>query len=220
MLPMYVEDELALQPVRERYPVIWKHLRTCAECAGAYADLRSMLRAEREGRMVAPPIRPNSRLPFLQPAQPARRAEWTIQEQLAQPGGLVALITISKAFIGRLLAPHPAIGWARAGTTGPGQPRQPLLDGLLEERGWLVSVEVIREQDRDTSQHLLVTIVGADTPERLEAQVVAEGGDKRTLRLNQRGEALFREVPTAWLTPESNDATAEDLRITIRQVEL
>jgi hypothetical protein len=71
LLSAYIEAELDGENAASLYPAVAEHLSTCEECSEEYADLKSILVAERDGTLVDPPTQPQFDLSFLRPVQPA-----------------------------------------------------------------------------------------------------------------------------------------------------
>lgn len=53
-----VEERAGAPAAARRYPQIWWHLLTCAECADVYAGVHALLHAEATGALSAPPLTP------------------------------------------------------------------------------------------------------------------------------------------------------------------
>lgn len=223
MLPIYVEDELAAKPVQTLYPHVWQHLGECSSCTRAYDDLRDLLQLEREGRWIEPPTYPSLALPFVRSDSPASRSQsWTIKMLSETQGRLSAIITISKAYIKTVIFPQPLAGARSAENLGPLPTQFPLLDSLLEDSSWLVSVEILRERVAPPSPqrwHLKVSLAGPTSPGRIQVRI-ANGGEERRAVMNEKGEAFFPDVPLIWLPAGDGDPTDDGLEIQIQQIEL
>ncbi len=220
-LPIYVEEELSTKPVQFSYPHVWQHLRTCAFCAYIHAELSELLRFEREKQWIEPEVYPACTLSFLVSAEPASHPlAWTIENLREVQGYLSTVITFSKAYIMNSLNPQtPA--WARSGDRFISSPTCfPLMDSLLEDSSWLVSMELLCEQGSLPGAerwHLQVMLTGSVSPTGIQVSM-DDSGEERTIVVNERGEALFRNVSLAWLKKESKDTTDTGLKIKIRWI--
>ncbi|HEY4690358.1 MAG TPA: hypothetical protein VIK33_13665 [Anaerolineae bacterium] len=221
MLPLYVEEELAAKPVQATYPVVWQHIQECPTCTRAHDELLNLLRSERAGGQVEPESYPRFALPFLSPQSPADKAvAWTVETLRDAQGRLSAVITISKTYILNVLFPQAPV-WARSGeSVGRPAERVPLMDSLLEEGPWLVSVEMLRPTEAGaaaTGWQLRVSLAGSEVPAGTQVRIRSAWGE-RIAPIDEHGEAIFRDVPLGWLSEDRPESAEEQLRVYIEHI--
>jgi len=68
-LARYAELELSREAPGEHLPHVQHHLAVCPDCRREYAEVREVLRLEREGRWIEPTTQPTFNLPFLAPLE-------------------------------------------------------------------------------------------------------------------------------------------------------
>ena len=136
---------------------------------------------------------------------------------------LAAMITISKAYLAGILSPQPLPRGVRSGESvvRSHSTSFPVLDGLLGEKPWLVSIEILKESEPSSGAerwHLQVTLAGPPSPGRIEV-VLISGEERCTAMVNEKGEALFKNVYRGWLVDEADNPADDTLSIRIRQIE-
>lgn len=118
-LPAYVEAELAGDDASARFPAVAAHLVSCAACAEAYGELRSLFAAEQAGAFEQPPA------PLAVDYGYLERDRAPSVEPAARPWRLDALgrliIQLSADLLARL-APPPALqpGYLKGESAGRG----------------------------------------------------------------------------------------------------
>lgn len=223
ILPAYVDDELAGVPVQARFPDVSKHLDECASCSRAHDELYNLLALEREGCLPEPPAYPDPHLPFLRAESRASRPpSWAIEMLDEAQDHLFAMITISKVYLANMFSPQLPAWGVRSGTGAGAQPtRFPVLDGLLGKKPWLVSVEIFWEPDISAGTgywNLQVTLTGPTAPGKVEVTLMS-GKEHRTAVVNKMGEAIFKDIPPAWLENRDTQPPDDRLNIQIQQIE-
>jgi hypothetical protein len=221
LLPVYVDEELAAEPVRARYPHIWQHLHECSRCRRAHAELHELLDLERSGKWVEPSRYPAVDLPFVLPIEPMDGPfDWAVEATRDLQGYLAVLIKISRAYIQDALFPKTP-SWARSGNNAAlRSPRVPLVDSLLEESSWLLTVESLRTPGASPGSvdaQLQVSLVSPAPTGRVQVRIT-DGTEERTAVMDEAGVALFHHLPPTWLA-EGTPGPAE-LNIYIEQIAL
>lgn len=223
VLPIYIEEELAKIPVNFKYPHIWQHLLTCSFCVEVHSELSELLRCEREQKWIDPAAYPACTLPFFAPSESSNRPlAWTIENLREMQGYLSTVITFSKAYITNTLNPQtPA--WARSSEHSIAMTTHfPLMDSLLEDDSWLVSMELLSEQEQPTDVdrwHLRVILTGSVSPTGIQI-FMKDNGEERTIVLDESGKALFRNVSLAWLKRQDSNISDDGLKIKIWRVSI
>ena len=113
-LDMYVHAELAGEDVRKRYPALWLHIHTCAECSLAHTlVLESLSQGQEQQSGHAndpndPVVRSAVDLPFL--SRPPADAPWVIRKRSPLAGrGLYLSIHLRPTYLWQLVA-SPDLG--------------------------------------------------------------------------------------------------------------
>ncbi|MFN8472533.1 MAG: zf-HC2 domain-containing protein [Anaerolineae bacterium] len=221
VLPQYVSDELGgrLDPTRQSW--VRRHLADCPRCDAVYRELRYLLLAEQNGELPEPTTYPSFQLPFLHP-QPAfpQLLTWTIHTMRDAQQRLSAAVAISQAYMSSLLAP-PAAAWARsAPQNNTPATRYVVVDDIVEEENWVVSVELQRQSPGENETwDVLLSLAASKPTGPLRATLSYNGEAPRQALINDAGEAIFADVPPAWLTAHANESS-EPLYLTIGPVDV
>jgi hypothetical protein len=217
LLPVCVSDAQTGSTLEQRYPGVWRHLRTCDDCLDAYRELQYLLHLLRSRDEAAPasaqqPSVPAARLPL----SFDKALDWVMETGRDLRGRLSASIVIRKAFIAEALSGQtPA--WARsAAVPALPQARVPLADAFYDESSWLVSVALLRDSSEAApSWHLLVTVLSSEGAGRREVRAGDEH-EERVAVTDGEGTALFRQIPASWIR-EAGDAPL--LRVVVSEHE-
>ena len=193
-LDLYVDDELGGRDVRRLYPVVWRHLRTCARCRQAHDLLADTLKRERAGELTSIPRLEAPRLSFLQPQPPD--APWITRLRSRIAGAPFGLsFSFNLPYLQTLLSrPIPVAARAE-------EPFLPLATHLLlsdivpmGEGKVAVEVTATRRPEKPDYLHLQAIITGsAPLPENLWARLVWDD-QTRCGSVDPEGHADFGEV--------------------------
>jgi len=220
ILDLYVDDELGGRDVRRLYPLVWRHLRTCARCRQAHDFLADTLRRERAGKLTPVPRLEAPCLSFLQPHPPDAPWITRLRPRIAgAPFGLT--FSLNLPYLRTLLSPPLPVA-ARAE-----EPFLPLASHLLlsdtvpmGEGAVAVEVTATRRPERPDLLYLQATITGsAPLPENLWARLIWDD-QTRFGSVDLQGRVDFGEV--SLITLQESLETGEgsfEIAFEARQVE-
>jgi hypothetical protein len=193
-LDLYVDDELGGRDVRRLYPLVWRHLRTCARCRQAHDLLADTLRRERAGELAPIPRLEAPRLSFLQPQLPDAPWITRLRSRIAgAPFGLT--FSFNLPYLQTLLS-RPVPVAARAEEPLLPSATHVLLSDTIPMGEETVAVEVMgtRHPERPHCLHLQATITGtAPLPENLGARLIWDD-QTRSGPVDLQGHVDFGEV--------------------------
>lgn len=203
LIEFYVDAEKRGEQARTSFPIVWKHLKTCAQCQTSYALLTEALNESTPTDFDAFPAAPRP-LPFLAPTQ--SNAPWTKHARARVAGDPLNFgFTIRALYLRQSLSQHQPTLFTR------GEPEP--------AKKALVLSDTISLGNRDVIVKIWVQRLETSTFARLEISLAASIPLPDPLRVNltshsytysgiiQKGHFSFDEFPVSVLED------ARDLRV-------
>jgi len=195
-MDVYVHAELEGEDLRKRYPALWLHIHTCAECSLVHRLLLESLRQGRKhqsGHANDPVVRSAVNLPFL--ASPPADAPWIIRKRSPLAGrGLYLSIHLRPTYLWQLVA-SPELGFQVRGEAAQADNILLVTDAVSwGDQDLVIEAVAERRAHHLDTLHLRVHITSSKSlPENLWV-MLRWGNEARDGRVPPSGQVSLGEV--------------------------
>jgi hypothetical protein len=227
LLDILIHQELENQNAAETYPVVWRHLESCADCRTDFETIVSTLREERRTPYpLAPEAEAQERLqslPFLR-HEPVEKWYIRVRSRLAgmRPGFDIQL---GFGFLRNKLWPQrlePGATLRSSPVAIPGADTRLLLIDLVSFQGQQINVQLEAEHDPDSEQISLHAILAGQRalPHNLWMQLNWAGqvydAPVTLAEDDEEGHSTIDDIPLADLHDAADEHTRFDISFEVR----
>ncbi len=194
-LDFYIDAELRQEPVRSRYPQIWKHLQTCERCRQSYELQLKALRVQ-----TAPT---DAKFAWTVPYSSIAKesAAWRVNVHPRVGGAPLGFqVEIFLQRLQQVFAPVPPVVALRGDV--PAAQKRLLLSDILELSDQNIAVEIWTDPLEPVNQTGLEIKLAADQPLPPQTRVTLKWQDHQASAIAQNGIAHFTQIPVSELQTE------------------